>query len=162
MGLGRNLDRHFRVATLDATVSQDISSPVGTFTVATAFGGQKARGLNPSQIDFYLGGANRGSGYRTGIAATPSGAYGSARVYAPNYTFTVYDSPVGIRPYFGYNSAVGQPVIGHSLRASSVEVGTQVQISRNFSGEIGYALITDHQGAHADNGLVNFNVVASF
>lgn len=156
--LGRLIQRDFGVATLDLVMNQSI----GSWMIGMAGGGQIQHGVEPDQLDFYLGGVNRGSGYFTGAASSLSGAYGGARLYVPTYHTTIHNTPVALRPFVGYNQSVGEPAIGNSLRAASAELGTQLKIGKNLSGEVGYAWITDHDGAHDSHGRVIFNIVASF
>ncbi len=154
-GLGRiNLDPNFTTALVDITANQNF----GKWTASLAAGGQVQRGVQPMQLDFYLGGANRGSGYFTGAASSPTGAYGGIRIYTPPFTI----KGVTLRPFAGYNQSVGQPMIGHSLRAASAELGAQVSFGQNFSGDIGYARITDHNGAHDTKGRLIFNIITKF
>jgi len=154
-GLGRiNLDPNFTTALVDMTANQNF----GKWTASLAAGGQVQRGVQPLQLDFYLGGANRGSGYFTGAASSPTGAYGGIRLYTPPFTI----KGVTLRPFTGYNQSVGEPMIGHSLRAASAEIGTQVSFGQNFAGDIGYARITDHDGEHDTKGRLIFNIIAKF
>lgn len=156
--LGRLIQSDFRVGQVDMLANQSL----GNWMVALAAGGQAQVGREPLQLDFYLGGANRGSGYRTGAASAPSGAYGSARLYTPSYAFNIKQVPIVLRPFVGYNQAVGRPMVGDTLRAASAEVGTQINVNKRVSGEIGYARITDHQGVHENRGRAIFNIVMTF
>lgn len=156
--VSNQVDDNFHIGVVDMSISQ----PLNGWLVNAAFGGQLSNSRIPDQLDFYLGGANRGSGYYTGVDATPKGAYGGFRVYTPEYRTSIKNVPIVLRPFAGCNSAVGEPVIGHSVRATSFELGTQVAIDRNISAEVGYARITDHQGEKAYHGRIIFNIVAKF
>lgn len=156
--VSNQVDDNFHIGVVDMSISQ----PLNGWLVNAAFGGQLSNSRIPDQLDFYLGGANRGSGYYTGVDATPKGAYGGFRVYTPEYRTSIKNLPIVLRPFTGYNSAVGEPIIGHSVRATSIELGTQLSIDKNISAELGYARITDHQGTKEYHGRVIFNIVAKF
>lgn len=158
--LGRaDLDDDFVVGAMDVLINQTLAHDL---MVALAFGGQAQDGLQPNQMDFYLGGINRGSGYRSGSGSSLDGAYGSLRVYSPNVRTELWGLSYRARPFVGYNQASGEQALGGTLRAASAELGTQVQIDDYLSGEIGYAWITDDQGPHEDDGRWIFNLVSRF
>lgn len=157
LSIGRDVDKNWSVLTADLTLSREISgwSVVGS-------GGLHLRSkTQPNQYDFYLGGPNRGSGYHTGASSAAEGFYYGMRLYTRSYKAN--DKPTVFRPFVGFNGANGEQHVGtRTLRAQSVEIGTQLQYGMNTTGEIGYAKITDNQGPHERSGRFIFNIVSRF
>ncbi|WP_019025451.1 MULTISPECIES: ShlB/FhaC/HecB family hemolysin secretion/activation protein [unclassified Thioalkalivibrio] len=155
-GLGRELDSNWTRLAVDANASQ----PLGSMLLSMSAGLQSNSGMLPNQRDFVIGGQHRGSGYRAGIASVSEGHYAGLRLFTPAVDF----ENGRIRPFVGYNMGSGKPMIGDRRTVESVEIGTVMRFGDHFSGEVGYARVTNDRNVITDDsdGRLNFNLVARF